>query len=94
MNTGKVICRSMENFLRDLEATSRAATTYSEKVNNQKFEYCQTYAIRAKHLNIDQNPVQPNDWYWEDGKIEDVSLDSWFDYRYIFVRTFPPYIGE
>ena len=30
----------------------------------------------------------------KDGKIEDVSLGSWFDYRYIFVRTFPPYIGE
>ena len=28
------------------------------------------------------------------GKIEDVNLDSWFFYRYIFVRTFPPYIGE
>ena len=30
----------------------------------------------------------------EKGMIEDVNLDSWFFYRYIFVRTFPPYIGE
>jgi hypothetical protein len=30
----------------------------------------------------------------KEGKIEDVDLDSWFNYRYIFVRTFPPYIGE
>ena len=30
----------------------------------------------------------------KEGKIEDVGLGSWFDYRYIFVRTFPPYIGE
>ena len=30
----------------------------------------------------------------KEGKIEDVSLGSWFDYRYIFVRTFPPYIEE
>ena len=30
----------------------------------------------------------------KEGKIEDVGLGSWFNYRYIFVRTFPPYIGE
>lgn len=30
----------------------------------------------------------------KEGKIEDVGLGSWFDYRYIFVRTFPPYIEE
>ena len=30
----------------------------------------------------------------KEGKIEDVNVDSWFFYRYIYVRTFPPYIGE
>lgn len=37
--------------------------------SNQKFEYCQTYVIRANRLTMDQNPVQPNDWYWEDGNL-------------------------
>ena len=37
--------------------------------SNQKFEYCQTYVIRASHLSIEQSPVQPNDWYWEDGNL-------------------------
>ena len=30
----------------------------------------------------------------KEGKIIDVDVDSWFQYRYIYVRTFPPYIGE
>ena len=42
---------------------------WPENSSNQKFEYCQTYAIRASHLSIEQSPVQPNDWYWGDGNL-------------------------
>ena len=44
--------------------------------SNQKFEYCQTYVIRASHLSIEQSPVQPNDWYWEDGNLT-CMVPSW-----------------
>ena len=42
---------------------------WPENAANQKFEYGQTYVIRANVLRMDQNPVQPNDWYWDDGNL-------------------------
>ena len=53
-----------------------SAQAWPENSSNQKFEYCQTYAIRASHLRMDQNPVQPNDWYWEDGNLT-CMVPSW-----------------
>ena len=42
---------------------------WPENAENNKYEFGQTYVIRANALIMDQNPVQPNDWYWGDGNL-------------------------